>query len=81
MAYTKDETLKDVGMLIVALHDGFDAVCHDAEDALNQDDTISIGDLDQDVVYSDLTRAGIAEPTSIDKFIQMNGDTSYVERI
>lgn len=81
MAYTKDETLKDAGMLIVALHDGFDAVCHDAEDVLNQDDTISIEELDQDVVESDLTRAGIAEVTSVDKFIQLNGDTHYVERI
>jgi len=75
----QDNTLEDAGTLILAMHGDMDSLY--STDALDQVDTISIEELDQDVVESDLTRAGIAETTSVDKFIQMNGDTHHVERI
>lgn len=75
----QDNTLEDAGTLILAMHGHMDSLY--STDALDQVDTISIEELDQDVVETDLTRAGIAETTSVDKFIAMNGDTHHVERI
>lgn len=75
----QDNTLEDAGTLILAMHGDVEPLY--SEDALDQVDTISIEELDQDVVETDLTRAGIAETTSVDKFIAMNGDTHHVERV
>lgn len=75
----QDNTLEDAGTLILAMHGHMDSLY--STDALDQVDTISIEELDQDVVESDLTRAGIAETTSVDKFMAMNGETHHVERI
>lgn len=53
------------------------------EDVLNQWDTISVQDLEEQEhePASGFTTAGFAEETAVDTFIHMNGDTRYVTSI
>lgn len=52
----------------------------DAEDVLNQEDTISLEDLEADE-HSEFSAAGFDEQTPVDTFIRMNGDNRYVTEI
>lgn len=49
----------------------------DAEDVLNQEDTVSLEEL-EDPAYDQMSRAGIDEQTATDTFLNMNGETRYV---
>lgn len=50
-------------------------------DVLNQDDTISMQDLEEPETPTDFQTAGFAEETAVNTFINMNGDTRYVHSI
>ena len=50
-------------------------------DVLNDDETISLQDLEELETPTDFVTAGFAEETAVDTFINMNGDTRYVTSI
>ena len=51
-----------------------------SEDVLDQDDTISISEI-TDNDQTSFERAGFAERTRVDTFLNMNGDTFFVTDI
>lgn len=52
-----------------------------SEDALDQEDTISLEDLREEDEVDQMRKAGVHEGTPVDTFINMNGDTAYVTEI
>ena len=53
----------------------------DPYDVLNQEDTISLEELEELETPTDFVTAGFAEETAVDTFINMNGATRYVTSI
>jgi len=51
-----------------------------SEDVLDQDDTISISEI-TDNDQTSFERAGFAERTAVDTFLNMNGDACFVTDI
>lgn len=50
------------------------------EDVMDETDTISIEELREDD-YDQLSLAGVSEGTPVDKFLAMQGNTSYVSEL
>lgn len=50
------------------------------EDVLNQDDTISIEELEADE-QSEMSRAGLDDLTPVDTFLNLNGESRFITEI